>query len=149
MICPKCGTNVDDRASFCPVCGTPMNAGVNRGYRAPVVRRSIPLCIVLSLFTCGIYSLYWLYCVVNDLNAASGEPEDTSGGIVILLGLVTCGIYTIYWYYKAAAKVNRIRDMSNMPQDSSLCILYLVLSLFGFGIVSMALIQDELNKVAA
>ena len=31
----------------------------------------------------------------------------------------------------------------------SLCILYLILSLFGFGIVSMALIQDELNKVAA
>ena len=23
MNCPKCGTNVDDRASFCPVCGTP------------------------------------------------------------------------------------------------------------------------------
>ena len=148
MICPRCGTNVDDRASFCPVCGTPMKAVRATPYRAPIMRRSIPVCIILSIITCGIYALYWLYCVVTDLNAASGETGDTSGGGVVLLGIVTCGIYTIYWYYKAAGKVNRIREMNGMPQDSSLSILYLILALFGFGIVSMALIQDELNKVS-
>ena len=152
MICQRCGTNVDDRASFCPVCGTPMNAvritPASNPYQAPVARRSIAVCIVLSLITCGIYSLYWLYCVVTDLNLASGETEDTTGGVVILLGIVTCSIYTIYWYYKAAGKVNRIRQMNGIPQDSSLSILYLILALFGFGIVSLALIQDELNKVA-
>ena len=151
MYCPKCGTNVDDRASFCPVCGTAMNntaSAPTGGYRAPISRRSIAVSIVLSIVTCGIYTLYWLYCLVTDLNTASGEVEDTSGGLVILLSIVTCSIYQLYWFYKAGAKVNKICYLDGRPQDSSAGILYLILSLFGFGIVSMALIQNELNKVA-
>ena len=150
MLCPKCGTNVDDRASFCPICGNQLNTPVptGSGYRAPVTQRGIALSIILVLVTCGIYALYWLYCLVTDLNTASGETDDTSGGMVLLLSIVTCGIYQLYWYYKAAGKVNRIRTFNGEVQDSSLGILYLLLSLFGFGIVSMALIQNELNKVA-
>lgn len=171
MYCPKCGTNVDDRAKFCPVCGerlefqtppTPPQPPVyptpprpepgyppmGNGYRAPITSRGIAVSIVLSIITCGIYSLYWLYCIVTDLNMASGETEDTSGGLVVILDIVTCGIYLLYWYYKAGGKVNKIHYLNNQPQDSSLGLLYLLLSLFGFGIVSIALIQNELNKVA-
>ena len=25
--------------------------------------RSVAMCIVLSLVTCGIYALYWMYCI--------------------------------------------------------------------------------------
>lgn len=171
MYCPNCGTNVDDRAKFCPVCGQKLDtqtppeppqppvyptpprpdSGYNPnygGYRAPIQSRGIAVSIILSIVTCGIYSLYWLYTVVTDLNMASGETEDTSGGMVILLDIVTCGIYLLYWYYKAGGKVNKIHYLDNRPEDSSLGILYLLLSLFGFGIVSKALIQNELNKVA-
>lgn len=28
--------------------------------------RSIPLCIILSIITCGIYGLYWLVCLANE-----------------------------------------------------------------------------------
>lgn len=176
MYCPKCGTNVDDRAKFCPVCGEKLEAqtppqeqpqtppqppvyptpprpepsyqSMNSGYRAPITSRSIAVAIILSIVTCGIYSLYWLYCLVTDLNMASGETEDTSGGMVVLLNIVTCGIYMLYWLYKAGGKVNKIHYLDNRPQDSSLGLLYLLLSLFGFQIVSIALIQNELNKVA-
>ncbi len=147
MYCPKCGTNVDDRASYCPVCGANLHER-STGYRAPVVRRSIALAIILSFVTCGIYMLYWIYCVVTDLNLASGEVDDTSGGMVILLSIVTCNIYMLYWYYKAGSKVNQIRYLDGNMQDGSLGILYLLLSLFGFGFVSLALIQNELNRVA-
>lgn len=147
MYCPKCGTNVDDRASYCPVCGANLHER-SAGYRAPVARRSIALSIILSFVTCGIYMLYWIYCVVTDLNLASGEVEDTSGGMVILLSIVTCNIYMLYWYYKAGSKVNQIRYLDGSMQDGSLGILYLLLSLFGFGFVSLALIQNELNRVA-
>ena len=92
--------------------------------------------------------LYWIYCVVTDLNLASGEVDDTSGGMVILLSIVTCNIYMLYWYYKAGSKVNQIRYLDGNMQDGSLGILYLLLSLFGFGFVSLALIQNELNRVA-
>lgn len=154
MYCPKCGTNVDDQASFCPICGAPLSGGPSYpsyggGYRAPIPVRSIPLAIVLSIITCGIYGLYWIYCVVTDLNTASGEVDDMSGGLVILLGIVTCGIYMLYWYYKAGGKVNKIQYLNGRPQDGSLGILYLLLAFFGLSIVTLALIQSELNKVAA
>ena len=66
MKCKKCGTEVDDRAKFCPVCGEPLvfgdapqapqpprpnyaagNSGNSGGYRAPITSRSIPLAIIL------------------------------------------------------------------------------------------------------
>lgn len=160
MYCPKCGANVDDRASFCPVCGTHLSeygaqqpgnqryGASNGGYRAPISRRSIAVSIVLSFLTCGIYMLYWIYCIVTDLNTASGEVDDTSGGVVILLDIVTCSIYLLYWFYKAGGKVNKVHYLDGRQEDSSLGILYLLLALFGFSIISMALIQNELNKVA-
>ena len=114
----------------------------------PITSRSIPLAIILSIVTCGIYGLYWLYCLVNDLNTASGHEQDTSGGMVILFSIITCGIYGLYWYYTAGRKVNEIQEYGRQPQDTYLGILYLVLDLVGFSIVSMALIQNELNKVA-
>lgn len=167
MKCKKCGTEVDDRARFCPVCGEPMvsdqvphapqpprpnysagDCGNSGGYRAPITSRSIPLAIILSIVTCGIYGIYWLYCLVNDLNTASGHEQDTSGGMVILFSIITCGIYGLYWYYTAGRKVNEVQEYNRQPQDTYLGILYLVLDLVGFGIVSMALMQNELNKVA-
>ena len=167
MKCKKCGTEVDDRAKFCPVCGEPLvfgdapqapqpprpnyaagNSGNSGGYRAPITSRSIPLAIILSIVTCGIYGLYWMYCLANDLNTARGHEQDTSGGLVVLFSIITCGIYGLYWYYTAAGKVGEVQEFDRRPRDSSLGILYLLLALFGFSIVSMALMQNELNKVA-
>lgn len=127
MKCKKCGTEVDNRAKFCPVCGEPMGFGSaphapepprpnyssgdygnSGGYRAPISVRSIPMAIILSIITCGIYGIYWMYCLVNDLNTASGRENDTSGGMVILFSIITCGIYGIYWYYTAGSKVGDI-----------------------------------------
>ena len=33
-----------------------------------VRRKSIPLCILLSIVTCGIYGFYWVACLANDTN---------------------------------------------------------------------------------
>lgn len=117
--------------------------------RAPIVNRSIAVCIILSLVTCGIYGIYWLVCLVNDLNTASGDTNATSGGMVFLLTLVTCGIYGLYWLYKAGTQVTVIQQRYSGRSDSSSGILYLILGILGFSIISYALIQSELNKVAA
>lgn len=74
-----------------------------------IQKRSIPLCIILSLVTCGIYGLYWLVCLANDINTASGRDNDTSGGMVLLLSIITCNIYGLYWMYKAGEKVDEAR----------------------------------------
>lgn len=66
-----------------------------------IEQRNIALCIILSIITCGIYGLYWIYKLTEDVNTLKGDPNATSGGIVILLGIITCGIYMWYWLYKA------------------------------------------------
>lgn len=116
-------------------------------YRAPIQNRSIGTCILLSIVTCGIYLYYWLYCLSDDLNTASGI-HDTTGGMVVLLSIVTCGIYLWFWLYKAGEKVDAIRARRGMPGANS-SLVYLLLGIFGFSIISIALIQNELNAVAA
>ena len=111
-------------------------------------QRNIALCVVLSIVTCGIYGIYWFVCMVDELNAAAGEENATSGIVVFLLGLITCSIYLFYWYYKAGEKVNAARPLHGMPTDSNNAILYLLLAIFGLSIVNYCLIQSELNKMA-
>ena len=121
----------------------------NGGFKAPIKNRSIALCIILTIVTCGIYGIVWIINVADDLNMASGYDGDTSGGMVFLLTLITCGIYGLYWYYKCGEKVSVIRQRQGLPESGSNGILYLVLSLFGLSIISLCLIQSELNNVAS
>lgn len=104
--------------------------------------RSVAVCIVLSIITCGIYSLYWVYCVHNDVQEVSGTPMGISGGMVIVLNIVTCGIYGLYWYYK----MGQMLDAAKGQPNGNSGILYLVLGLFGLSLVSLAIIQSELNR---
>ena len=131
--------------------GGPASAGgygAPGGYKVPIKRRNIVVCIILSFITCGIYGIYWMIVMVNDLNLASGHTEDTSGGMVFLFTLITCGIYGLYWFYKAGEKVSEVQRRVSGYSDSNNGLLYLILELFGLGIVNYCLIQSELNKVA-
>ena len=109
--------------------------------------RSLATCIILSIVTCGLYSFYWLYTLTEDTNRFSGDPNPTSGGMAILYGLLTCGIYYYYWYYKRGEIIDNYMASRGYPPQSN-SILYLVLAIFGLGIVSMALTQSEINKIA-
>lgn len=112
-----------------------------RGFGS-VQERSIPLCVILWLVTCGLYGLYWIVCLNDDLNYLSDEPKPVSGVMVVVLSLVTCGIYALYWYYKMGNAVDRMRG-----GNGTTGILYLILAIFALGIVNMALMQDNINTV--
>jgi hypothetical protein len=117
------------------------------GFRANIRKRDLAMTIILSIVTCGIYGLVWFFGMVEDLNTAAPDPDDKTAGTVLLLSIVTCGIYGWIWLYKAGDKVDRIRQMNGeLPSNSGL--IYLLCALFGLSIVSYALIQSELNKVA-
>ena len=160
MYCRKCGAQNRDDASFCFHCGAPLHSNSDNSqntnqsspaqpaaaWNVPV--RSIPLCIVLSIVTCGIYGIYWFVCLANDLNAVAEEPNGTSGGMAFLFSIVTCGIYALYWMYKAGTQIAKAKSLRGLSADNSAGILYLILSLIGFGIISYALIQNELNNIA-
>ena len=111
-----------------------------------VQQRNIALCIVLSIVTCGIYGIYWFICLSNDANTVS-RTNGTSGGTAFLLSLVTCGIYGFYWMFKQGEKLDAAKTAKGMPSSNS-GIIYLVLAIFGLGIISFALMQDSINKLA-
>ena len=104
--------------------------------------RNIALCIVLSLITCGIYGIYWFICLTNEMNQTIPEDKyQTSGVVAFLLTLITCGIYGIYWNYCMGQKIDKERNGNN-------AILFLVLSIFGFGIINCCIMQGFINEHA-
>ena len=124
-----------------------MNSYLFKGEFVMIERRNIAVCIVLTLVTCGIYGIYWIVCLTNDVNTVSGDVNGTSGGMVVLLTIVTCGIYGINWAYKQGEKLDFTKNNRGIPSSNS-GVLYLILQIFGFGIIAYALMQNELNKLA-
>ena len=147
--CPRCGKVVPDGAAFCTECGTSLNSYVPLNITTPapisntngIMSRSIVSAILLSIITCGIYGIYWFIVLTDDMNKLSARENDTSGAMAFLLILVTCGLYSIYWAYKMGEKRDCVAN-----ENASSNIIYLVLSLFGLGIVVYALVQDTINK---
>ena len=143
--CSNCGKELENNQN-CPNCGVANNTIVNSSPTPIITKREIPLAVILSLVTCGLYGLYWFVALTNEANKVSGE-NTPSGGTALLLTLITCGLYSIYWNYKMGQKMYNAGKMHNKDiNDNS--ILYLILSLVGFAIVNYCLIQNDLNKFA-
>ncbi len=106
-----------------------------------IMQRSIGMAILLSIVTCGIYGIYWMIKLNDEINYLSGNHTGTSGGMVVLLTLVTCGIYGWYWVFKMGERVDQIKGT---PGSSS--ILFLVLQICGLGIVNYCIMQDAVNR---
>lgn len=113
-----------------------------------ITYRNIALYVVLSIVTCGIFGLYWFVVLTDDTNRAVNDPNTTSGGVALLLTIVTCGIYGLYWAYKQGQKLDYAEKLRGNSMSSDRGIIYLLLELFGLGIVAWALMQDSLNKMA-
>ncbi|MDR2931951.1 MAG: DUF4234 domain-containing protein, partial [Oscillospiraceae bacterium] len=65
-----------------------------------MVQRNIVTYIILSIVTCGIFGIYWYYCIANDLYNARNQTIPTTPIVTIIVNIVTCGIYGIYVYFK-------------------------------------------------
>lgn len=111
-----------------------------------VTKRDLVLAIILSIVTCGIYGIYWMVCITNDLNELSGE-QAASGAMLVVLYLVTCGIYGYYWAYKCGERLDLIKQNRGL-QSSNSGVLYLIVFLF-VPIVVYALVQNEINNLVA
>lgn len=105
-------------------------------------QRNLALAIILSLVTCGLYTIYWFIVLTDETNQMTGR-QYASGGVALLLSIVTCGIYGIYWNYKLGEKVDVIKGNPN----GSSGILFLILSIFGLSFVNFIIAQDAMNSV--
>lgn len=108
--------------------------------------RDIVVSVILSLVTCGIYAIFWFIQLTDDAKEYSGDEQMQSGGLAFLFTLITCGIYGIYWAYKMGKMIESAQGSNNLTaKDNS--ILYLVLQLFGLGIINYCLMQNDLNEI--
>lgn len=113
--------------------------------RAQIEERNIIVYLLLTLVTCGIFGIYWLVVMLKDIATTSGE--DINPWMVILLSIITCGIYGIYYSYQMGKFMVKAGENYNVKiEDNS--ILYLILTIFGFGIVAYCLVQNDLNTIA-
>lgn len=167
-ICQKCGAKCEDHVMFCQECGSPLeqnsngtmggmdspygnmqnnyggqpneNMGYGGNMYQSITPRSIPVAVILSIVTCGIYGIYWMIKMNDEINQLAGEPQATSGGMVFLLSLVTCNIYGLYWMYKMGERCDRIKGTYGNSG-----VLYLIISFLGLQIVGYCLMQDTIN----
>ncbi len=166
MFCSKCGAQVEDGVKFCPNCGADLSQSTEQTYErvegetvnmnetqstnmtGAANDRNIVLAIILTIIKCGIYGIYWMYVLNEDINKLSDHPEATSGGLVILFTIITCGIYGLYWYYKMGERVEEIRAKKGLPNGSS-AVLFLILGILGLGIVNYCIMQSNINQAVA
>jgi hypothetical protein len=111
-----------------------------------IQKRSIGMAIVLGIITCGIYFIYWEFKIWDSLYRATNRPS--SAGVDVLLGIVTCGIYMIYMMYKGGKMEAEAYAMYGLAEKDEAA-LYLILSIFGLGVVALAIMQNNINNELA
>lgn len=75
-----------------------------------IKKRSLAAFILLSLITCGIYGIVFMWGYVNDINRVCvGDGQESPNYIIVLLlSMITCGIYGMYWLYKQGDRLQNI-----------------------------------------
>lgn len=62
--------------------------------------------------------------------------------LCIIFSIITCGIYGFYWNYRMGQKIDSVKNGSN-------AVLFLILSIFGLGIVNYCIAQSFINDRVA
>ena len=147
MYCTRCGQQIEEGARYCSYCGEKIYKEEYTYEQAPIYSRSIPIAIILSIVTFGIYGLYWLYSLANDNNTLTHQ-EQPSGFKVLVLTIITLGFYELYWLYKAGERINEFQLERGIISDNYRSLVYLILGILGWNIIAWAFIQNDLNKYA-
>ena len=84
-------------------------------------KKDIAMSILLSIITCGIYTIFWMISINDDVVTITDKKYfDQSGGTVFLFTLLTCGIYGIYWDKKTINKVwNKLKLIKEKVHQKS------------------------------
>ncbi|MBI5607568.1 MAG: DUF4234 domain-containing protein [Deltaproteobacteria bacterium] len=109
-------------------------------------RRDLVTAILLTVVTCGIYSLFWMFQMGNDIATLRGDdqPKPTTD---LVLTLITCGLWYFVVSYRWAQLLNEVAEQRGKRVDSNFPVLCLVLAFFSYGIVGLALMQNTLNDL--
>jgi hypothetical protein len=125
-----------------------VNNNQKRRKEMQIKDRNIAMCILLTFITCGIYGLYWMYKIIEESDAVTGNDNPMNPVLVILLGVITCGIYYWFWLYQCGKRFDELNSREGRSSSGDYAVLFLILAIFELAIVDFAIIQSELNKRA-
>lgn len=113
--------------------------------------RSLISVLLLTLVTCGIYYLFWVYETARDMDELLGE-SDIPPAVHVLLFLITGTLWGYAFDVLTARKIARLQAKFGLPiQDNTL--LYLIFDILGagpvagLGLVTILLEQGALNDI--
>ena len=109
---------------------------------------SIPLYLVLTLLTCGLFNIYWNYRQMDACNELLGRRE-FDFWLWFLLVIITCGIYHIFYQYKMGSAVVEIQRRDDRPVFDNLPVISVIVTIIGFTIVVDCIHQNEINKLVS
>ncbi len=109
---------------------------------------SIPLYLILTLLTCGIFNLYWNYRQMESCNEMLDRYE-FNFVLWLVLTVLTLGLYHLYYQYKMGAAINEIQYLQGLPVSNGLPILSVFAAFFGVGVLADCIHQYELNRIDA
>ncbi len=112
-----------------------------------IKEKNVIVSVLLSFVTCGIYNLYWMCTITEDVDTISENQNKRNGAMVILLTIITCGIYGFYWWYQNG-KMMEEANSKNDKSGSSNSVLFLILAIFGLSFINSVLVQLDINKYA-
>ena len=107
---------------------------------------NIPLFLLLTLVTAGVFNLFWNYRQMQACNAMLGRRE-FSWPRWIVLSILTLLLYHIYYQYKMGAAIVEIQRNYEEPVFEELPLVSLLATIFGFSIAADCIHQYELNKL--
>lgn len=76
-------------------------------------------CFLLSFITLGIYGLYYIYKLAQEVNlTCSKYGKDVGGlGFFFLMSIITLGIYSLYWNYRVCEKMSDcVKESGGKPR---------------------------------
>lgn len=104
--------------------------------------RNVVTVIILSIVTCGIYSLYWTYVTMDAL-----DKEGQASNMPVIAQFLLLFVYVGYILFgiNADANINAIKEKKGVATADNK-VLWLILGLV-FPIALIALIQNEINQL--
>lgn len=104
--------------------------------------RNVVAVILLSIVTCGIYSLYWTYVTMDAL-----DKEGQASNMPVIAQFLLLFVYVGYILFgiNADANINAIKEKKGVATTDNK-VLWLILGLV-CPIILVALIQNEINQL--
>ena len=106
----------------------------------------IPVGVILSFVTCGIYNVLWNKKQFEAMNILLGKKE-YQFGLWLLLSILTCGLFHVYYEYKMGSDLASYLTSHGAKDKSYLPLLGLLLSCVGMTVIADAIYQQEINQL--